>query len=232
MNSILKMILIFFAWQSFGQTQESLNNNNHLRNLLVQADMRQASQKSETLRYSNIEGSPFMHKEYQLGDIYTTQGVFRAVKMKYDIFEDSFQFNMDNRTLYLDPSDYVKKIVIGSDVFVVRSIPNVKKKDNYLIELDSSKVSLYSKKNVIFKKEELAKALESRPTPATFLARANKYYLQIGSSNLVQIEKIKDVYELFPDEAEALKKYIKAEDLDFKKEADLIKIVRFCGSKV
>lgn len=232
MNSILKIILIMFACQGYGQTQESLNNNNHLRNLLIQADMRNASNKSEVLRYNNVEGNPYMHKDYQLGDIYTTQGAFKAVKMKYDIFEDSFQFNMDNRTLYLDPSDYVKKIVIGNDVFVVRSIPNVKKKDNYLIELDSSKVSLYSKKNVIFKQEELAKALESRPTPATFLVRANKYYLRVGSSDLVQIEKIKDIYQLFPDEAEALKKYIKTEDLDFKKEADLIKIVRFCGSKL
>lgn len=223
----LSILLFFFTATLFAQDLEGINSVNHLRRYLTKAMQLESGIKSST--YNEIEGSPFMNKEYGLGKVFTKEGVFDKVKMKYDIYADGFLFDLNGTELYLEASEYVQKVVLDNQVFVISAIPNVKKKAGFVIQLDSSKVSLYAKKNIYFRDAEPAKAIEARPTQAAFLPRANKYFIKIGSSPLVLIEKIKDIYGLFPSEEEALKKYIKTEDLNFKTESDLIKIVRFAS---
>ncbi len=230
-NFIIKALLLqFLTFSLFSQDKEGVNSLNHLRGFLIKSTQMESGIKS--LTYKDIEGSPFLTKDFSLGTVHTKDGIFKNVKMKYDIYTDSFLFDLNGSELYLEASNYVKKVVLDQNIFVNKEIPNQKKKDNFLIELDSSKVSLYSKKNIYFRSEEPAKAQENGPTPAAFLPRANKYFVQIGSSPLMPIEKIKDFYELFPNQAEALKKYINTEDLSYKIEADLVKIARFLAKEM
>ena len=216
--------LLFFSSTFYAQDTEGINGINHMRSYLRKSQQLESGLKS--LTYLDIEGNPFSSKDFGSGQVFTKEGVFKEVKMKYDIYMDAFLFDLNGTELYLEASDYVKKVVLDNQVFIISTLPNVKKKAGFIIQLDSNKVSLFAKKNIYFRSAEPAKAIEARPTPAAFVPRANKYYIKVGSSPLVQIEKLKDIYELFPAEEEALKKFIKTEDLNFKNESDLVKIIQ------
>lgn len=222
--------LLFFSSTLFAQDLEGINSVNHMRGYLRKSLQMEEGLKS--LTYQDIEGSPFMTKDFGLGKVFTKDGVFDKVKMKYDIYADAFLFDLNGSELYLEATEYVTKVIVDNQIFVISGLPNSKKKPGFVIQLDSNKVSLYAKKNIYFRSAEPAKAIEARPTPAAFLPRANKYFVRVGSGPLVLIEKIKDIYELFPAEEDSLKKYIKTEDLSFKTEADLVKIVRFVGNGI
>ncbi|MES2797832.1 MAG: hypothetical protein V4683_17825 [Bacteroidota bacterium] len=53
--------------------------------------------------------------------------------------------------------------------------------------------------------------------PAKSITQSDSYFLQLGLSALVEFDRLKELYQLFPNEAESLKTYLKKEKLSTKK---------------
>jgi hypothetical protein len=212
------------------QFEDQKITNGNFQNYLV--SMRDKVLSNNLILDENIDGTPYLNNNFNLGEIVTKDGVFKGVKMKYNIYDDAFLVDFQGKLMYLEPTSYVKKITIDGASFVVRAIPNSKNKYDFVIEKFTEQINLFSKKTTIFKKAEGATAIIATPKPATYLAKPDKYYLQLGSGPLVLVEKIKDFYQLFPNQADALKALIKTEKLEFKSENDLIKIIQFCAKNI
>lgn len=224
-----KFVVFIFLINSCFVFSQNINDQ-PFSNFLVSVN--RALVINDMLEDPKAVGSPYMQKNYENADVHTTNGVFKGIKLKYNILQDIFIVNLDGRFISLEPNNYIKKIIIGGNNFVVRPIPNSKKPADFVIQSDTSSVALFSKKNILFKPEEATNPILATVNPASYMPRPDKYYLQIGSGPLVLIEKIKDFYQLFPNQEDEIKKIVKAENLNFKNEADLKRIVRICSKSL
>ncbi|MES2838645.1 MAG: hypothetical protein V4667_14035 [Bacteroidota bacterium] len=220
---ILNFVCYYSNCQSIDNKVDGLTFQNYLLDIRDKSIERPFFEND-----ANIVGSPFLNSEFEIGEVLTKNGLFKGVKLKYNILNDTFLTEVNGRLLYLEATDYVKKVSFNNNIFLVKNVPNSKKNNNFLMLLDSNKVSLYCKKNKIFKDAEPARAMESRPKPASFIDKPIQYFVQLGMNPLIQINNLKDLHDIFPMEKE-IKQYVKENDLNFKKETDLIKIMQFCG---
>jgi hypothetical protein len=185
----------------------------------------------EAVGYQNIKGSPYLHKDFTKGDIFTNNGIFSQVDLKFDIYEGTFLMNLEGKNIFLDQQPNIKKVLIAGQQFHLKNIGTVASpKLVFLALLDSGQVALYARKNISLHPEEPPRALETEVRPAQFVKQNDSFYLQMGTGNTVQITHINDFYTLFSAHANALKEIVKKEKLSIKKEADLRQIIRFCNT--
>ncbi len=180
--------------------------------------------------YENVKGSPFVQADFVKGDVYTSNGNFMQVDMRFDAFEGTFALLLDGKVTYLDQTESIQKVSLGGTDYFLKNIGTaVKPKVLFMALLYKGQLSLFAKHNVNLRPEEPPRAMETEVRPAQFVKQNDSYYLQMGSGNILRIESFKDFGEIFADKAESIKAYVKQEKLNFKKQEDIIKLVKFCN---
>ena len=224
-NSILSSAiacLIFFS--SAAQSQVGKNIDDHL---LIKSAHRNIHGEGE----KETIGSPYLNEKFVPGNVYTFNAKFVNLPMRYNIFDDYLEFEQNNQTYILDPEPRIKKVTFDNKTFVVLKYNNRdKSKLGYLQLLDSGRVMLFAKKNVLYRESQAPKALEASSTPAKYTNVADVYFYKIGNSDMVKIESIKQMTESFQDQKDALAQFIKKEKISAKKEEDLIKLIKYYNS--
>ena len=224
-NSILSSAiacLIFFS--SAAQNQVGKNIADHLLIKNAENDIYGDTEK-ETI------GSPYLNETFVPGDAYTFSTKFTDVPMRYNIHNDHIEFKQNSQTYILDPEPRVNKVTFDNKTFVVLKYEyKGKGKFGYLQLLDSGKVMLLAKKMVLYREEQAPKALESSSTPAQFTNIPDLYFYKIENGDVMRIENLKQMTESFPNQKDALSQFIKKEKISVKKEADLIKLIKYYNS--
>ncbi|QXP60400.1 hypothetical protein [Olleya sp. HaHaR_3_96] len=186
------------------------------------------------LTLEDIEGSPYLTPAFEVGSV---NMIKQKVLIRYNSFNDLFEIkqNTDN-VLNLNKSNTNYIITINNYSFKSFLYPQ-KNSDQYsyfalLTTLDSTKVGLLKtmRKNLNKVQEassSYVKAKRANFSPITI----DKYYILTTKQDIIEFKpKSRSLYSLFPELKTEIKSYIKTNDIDLKKEEDLIKTIAHINS--
>lgn len=184
------------------------------------------------LTEDEIEGSPYLDREFVSGTIYTTQRQqFNEIPLRYNIYNDNLEFKTpENEIMALSAPEIVEKAVIGNAILTYSPFLLANKtKKGFFVILEDGKASLYSKPLVSFK-EASAPAAYKDAEPAKFVKKADEYYIRIGSETAVLINTKKDLIAAFPDNTDKIESFIAKNKIKINKAEGLKEVVRFYNS--
>ncbi|MBA4056584.1 MAG: hypothetical protein C0490_17855 [Marivirga sp.] len=179
---------------------------------------------------ATIKGSPYVEDAYTDGVIYYGDKSHSA-PMRYNAFQDLIEFQQNGKAVVLDPSNTVKRVVMGKSVIVpLKYESNGKSKLGYFTLLDSGKVMLFAKKKIIYLDAKKGGALDGGDLPAQYKRSPDSFYYKTGDGDLQEADNIKSMISNFPDKKDELTQYAKKEKISVKKEKELIQFVQYYNS--
>ncbi len=171
--------------------------------------------------YDNIEGSPYLFKEWKHADIVMKAGnVYKSVPVKINIYENTIYFQRNDTAyeLYPDiiselsivanPNDSSKKILISTGYNYYGNIAS----DKIVQIFSKGKISLIK----IFKKEIRKEYDDVHSRTVTRFTDLDQYYIiENGKINKVSFSKNK-FYTLIADQKDAMEIFLKKENPNLK----------------
>src|SRR5688572_4082641 len=201
---------IIFLGLFFFATHVGLSQSMTGRDFEDHALIQQA--KKSQITYHEVEGSPFLDENFVPGDISSFQGKYKGIPMRYNIFEDYIEFKQKDVIYILAAGHNIQKVILGNETFVVDEHEvKGRVKFGFLTLLDSGKVTLLSKKTVLFTPHREPKALESSSTPAQFTRANDLFYYKIGKGDVLRVGSLKNFIDSLPDKKEEMARYAKQE---------------------
>lgn len=188
-----------------------------------------ASAQVTTSTGETIAGSPYMDDKYKDGIIYYGDKN-QSAPIRYNAYQDLIEYQQNGKALVLDPNPAIKKVTVGGETFVPLSPNGNAKKLGYFAVLDSGKVTLYSKKKIIFLPFKQRGKIDGSDQPAEFKKSPDTYYYQVGNGELKVVDNIKSLIADLPDKQEELTQYAKKEKISTKKEKDLLQFIKYYNS--
>jgi len=182
---------------------------------------------------SNYAGSPYLENEFKDGIIYIEKNSKSSpIPMRYNQHTDQMEFKRGNFVYIMNPALSIDLVVVGDNTFILgESVVNEKYSLGFFEMLDTGKVNLMKKQTVRLREAQPPKALESQGTPPTYLKLGYEYFYQIGDGEVFKISSVKKFTDELPDNNEAMAAFTKKEKIS-KKEADLLKMVRYYNSLI
>lgn len=183
--------------------------------------------------FATIKDDAYANPNFLVGSIYQDENLLRSnVPMRYNAYADEIEIKNhvseeNYGALMKDPSIYVK---INKDIYVFIPYDGSNEKGGYFnILADGKTYDLYKKTTAAFKKPQNARTSYDSNTPPSF-DKTTKYYLvQDGQFFELSTNKSK-VLKTMDSKKPEVKDYIKENNLDIDKEADLIKVVTYFDS--
>jgi hypothetical protein len=176
-----------------------------------------------------IAGSPYMDDKYKDGTIYYGDKN-QSAPIRYNAYQDLIEYQQNGKALVLDANPAIKKVTVGSETFVPLSPTGNAKKLGYFAVLDTGKLTLYSKKKIVFLPAKKGGKLDGSDQPAEFKKSPDMYYYQIGNGELKEVDNIKSLIASLPDKQDELNQFVKKEKISAKKEKDLRDFVQYYNS--
>lgn len=182
----------------------------------------------------NVEGTPYVNKVFMPAVV---SGAAGNAMMRYDIFNDQFEFvNGVKDTLVLNKAEPFTNVTftITNTKYQLLDYNNGEKTINgYLIALhEGTNASLYKKQNITFTKEKIAKSGYDSNAPARFDKNDDSYYWKNGDKEISKFPASKkQLLKLYPDKKAKIEDFLKRNEINFEKDADLIKLVDFLSAQ-
>lgn len=183
------------------------------------------------LTSAEIQGSPYLNKEYQVGTVQTDGDIiYSDIPLRYNCFEDVLEFTKNKVSYDLIPKTIVKRAEFGGQVFSCKDYESKggteKSYFEILVEGKASLLVHYSIK--FFEKEPLKGYAE--PKPARFDDFEKNYYISINNSPAKKISNNKKWIEILADKQKDVDSYISKQKLSVKKAEDMKKIIGYYNS--
>lgn len=186
--------------------------------------------------YQDIQGDPFIFRDFQKGTLYVAPDQKVDVNVRYDIYADQIHLKDSSNMIYaIIHPEKVKLIEAGNYKFLYSFYLNSRKDDeaaqsSYFIVKTGKKCMLLVKKNIRIQDAELPTLYHETTKPAKFILTADTYFLKNEGSSAVRIRNKKDLLTVLADKSDAVSSYISSNKLDVKDVEDLIKIVSYYNS--
>lgn len=178
-----------------------------------------------------IEGTPYLNEQFVEGEIVFGEANRTKVPVRYNIFQDLMEYQQNGKALALDPSNKIKKVKMGDEVFIVDKYRlEGKSKYGFLNLLDTGKMTLVSKKIVRYQEPLKERALDGGDLPAKFSRLSDAFFYRIGDGELKEVGNLKELIASLPDRQEEIRQFAKKEKISPKKQDELIKLVRYYNS--
>lgn len=189
----------------------------------------------ENMLYKDIQGDPFMFKDFQKADLYLIPDGKFDVNVRYDIYGDQMHLKENNSIYGIIHPEKIKLIEAGSYKFIYSSYTNSSEEKNpaehsYFILKNDGKCKLLIKKNIRIQDAEPEK-LYQQAKPAKFVDTGDTYYLKIDDGNAFKIANKKELLSILKDKKEAVSNFINTNKYNVKDIDDLEKIISFYNGK-
>ena len=188
-----------------------------------------ASAQVTTSSGETIAGSPYVDDKYKDGMIYYGDKNYPA-PIRYNAYQDLIEYQQNGKALTLDANPSIKKVVVGDEVFIPLSHEGNTKKLGYFVMVDSGKLSLYSKKKIIFLPFKQRGKIDGTDQPAEFQKKPDIFYYQVGDGALQQVDNVKSIIASLPDKQDEMTQFAKKEKINAKKEKDILQFVKYYNS--
>ncbi len=191
------------------------------------------SEKTGKKESGSATGSPYVINAFTLG---TINGIAETMLMKYNAYADEIEIdNGDGKVFILPKSNDFNVITLKTGVvYKYHDYTDVKGSNvqGYLIEkATKNNVTLLKKEKILLMPERHPVNGYENYVPPKFERVDDEFYLQLKNKSIVSFPKSKKkLQELFPNQKTEIETYLKANDLSFKKENDMIKIAEFVAT--
>lgn len=184
--------------------------------------------------YEGVKGSPYAFEEWSIGTVQTTKGVFNDINIKYSELDDQVLFkNKDGQTLqFADPVKDFTMSYKDNDKQLLshyrNGYVNIAGSDNksYFEVLADGKCQLLRKTVKKIKQEVVYGSTESSKSFIT----TTRYYIENPEKGVLIKKDKKSVLTVLSDKQQALENYIQSNNIDFKRDEDLVKLINYYNS--
>lgn len=184
--------------------------------------------KKTHLDYNEIEGSPYLEKEFKAGKVVFNDGkILDSILLRYDWYAKEVEVLKNDEIFSLPRDTKINHIVIDSTKYTPFYLVN--SKEGYAIELKSDNTRIFKTQPIQFNQPTKATNGYVEDKPAYFKWIKPYYYIVFKNNSMkkIDIDK-KKIVKSFPAEYQSqLSKYIKEEKLSVKKDRDLIKLIDY-----
>ena len=183
--------------------------------------------------YANIEGNPFVDKEFQTGTLqFKDSIVVSDILLRLNHYSDQIEFRENNQILGLGNPEDLVQVQFGAHTFIYSDYKEGNKnKNGYFEVLANGNVKLLYRRESIVKREQVPASNYSGGNFKDYFRTAREYYLKTGAEPAHKIIKSqKSVFKFLPEKETELKKYIKTQHLRINKDKDLIKLINYYNS--
>jgi len=227
------LIISFIATAAFSQSNYTQSQSGFTLGeaTLDYINFENTDELNRKISFGDIGGSPFLNNEFISGEVYTTSKIqYDNVKLRYNIYTDQIEFESDGKVLAIAQPETTEKIVFGG--YTIQYIPysySKKISKGYLILLEEGKASLYARPKVTFEEAEEAGAYK-KAEPPKFVRISDTYFIKVGTGEATAITKKKDLEEVFPNNKDKIKTFIKKNKVKPNKEESLKELVNYYNS--
>jgi len=177
---------------------------------------------------ASYEGSPYMDEEFAEATIVSSENtVFKKVPLRYNVYYDRFEVQLDEGVFNLKPGGVVSKVNLQGHNFIYITYDYQSTEgEGYLELITEGRYTLYKQHKIIFKKAEPAQPYQEAK-PAMFQERDPLFYVKYGDNQPLFIKNKRDLEEIAVDNEKALKDFIKDNRIKVRDEEDMVKVVEF-----
>ncbi|AFL80360.1 hypothetical protein Aeqsu_0857 [Aequorivita sublithincola DSM 14238] len=183
--------------------------------------------------FSAIKDEAYSNPNFLQGKIFQGDQLIKDdVPMRYNAFADEIEIKKNNTSenysaLIKDPNIFVK---IVKDIYVFVPLNGSNEKGGYFNVLSDGKTyDLYKKTTAVFREPKKARTTYEKDMPPSFVKTTIYYLVQNGTFLEMPNSKSK-VLKMMSNKKDEIKDYIKQNNLDIDKEADMIKLVSYFDS--
>ncbi len=243
-----KFLVFLFCFSFFAPTNAQVSEMMGFRDYRDIADAYFMKLKENAkFDISDIEGSPFLNEDFQIGYIVDTKSDNKAqTYLRYDVYNDVFEIRLDPnseslKTLKRTPR---YKYKIGNETFVLIESQEAINEEHYIsgngyvVELTSPEAGAVLYKRYFKELKSGSKALTSyqEDIPPS-IDSDSRYIIKFGNAFVRAEDHRKKILDAFPDHQKEIKKYIKDKGFKFRgdeKEVQnqMVQVVRYYNSLV
>lgn len=181
---------------------------------------------------SDFNGSPYLYDDFSPGYILVDDSILiNNIELRYNVFAEQMQMKYQNKVSSIAVPDRVNKVVLNNEIFnYLKFFLKDKIQKGYFCKLTKGKLTLLKKYKCELIGSSYNKALDAGNKNSTFSIK--KYYYILDSKKNISEVKLrkKKILKLFSDKKDIVKKYADDNNLSFRKEKDLIKIINYYNS--
>lgn len=226
MKGKLILVLLIFCSTMMGQGQNSLSTIGGSLSSLESFSTSYGRFLMRVIDPKDIEGTPYLFDEFDLGRIHMNGIWYDELKLRYDVYHGRFEVRFENGDFIIDPLEQgVDTIECSGDVFIRKDLGKKESISiNYLAILsDQNKFLLLKKYRKKFK-EALPAACYQDPAPAEYKKYKPAYYI-FHEDRSYEIKGVKTMSEIFEVDVKAVKRFMKKNKYKLSVESDLIETV-------
>jgi hypothetical protein len=232
--SFIAFVLLSGFQLLYGQVQGTQPYVERSEELLSRLRLNHTITGREEITYDQIEGDPFLYKDFALGAMVLTNGDKYPLNLRYDIFTGEVQFKVKEGTFRIANAEDISTILIDTLKFqylgYLKAAGNSSSAErSWFILKTDGKCKLLIRKNLRLQAAELPKPYQEA-RPAKFIHQADTYYLKPAGGNAVRITGKKDILNILSDKSAEISKFINLNKLGAKDEDDLAKIISYYNS--
>lgn len=186
---------------------------------------------NNVLTESEIEGSPYLNKDFENGTIYTIgKTKFTEIPLRFNIYNDVIEFKTDDKIYTFTAPELVERIEFGGKTFIYAPYSILKKtKKGYFIVLETGTASLWMKPEIFFKNATQPAAYKDAE-PAKFQRKPDTYFIKVGNEQAKLVSNKNDLTEILSDKKQEVEGFLKKNKVKTNNPEDLLKLIRFYNS--
>lgn len=177
--------------------------------------------------YTDVEGSPYLFEDWNTGIVKAVQNdkVFDGLKMRYDAYKDEVEYEKDGKMYRLGPEITAFTLPTGDALYEFRrGFPAVgSQTENSFYRVLSDGNTKVLKRYAMKMREE--KPYNSATVTKRFDLDEQLYVLKNGTMYPVKTNDKKGIMKLVSDEKNLMNYVIKEEQLNFRTEDDIVKLL-------
>ena len=227
------LILGIAALSAISGYSQANNSNFDMYSRTIDLNVKSQSFGLTEAAFNAIKDEAYVNPEFVSGKIYSIDQLLQDnVQMRYNAYADEFEIRKNNfdesySALIKDPEIMVE---MGGDVYVLVPLNGNNEKGGYFNVLNDGKTyDLYKKTTATFREPRTARTNYERDTPPSF-SKTTTYYLVENGTFLEMPSKKSKILKMMDKKKNEIKDYIKENNLDIEKEADMIKVVSYFDS--
>lgn len=179
------------------------------------------------ITYTDVEGSPYLFEEWNTGIVRAVENekVFDGLKMRYDVYKDEVEYEKDGKMYRLGSEITAFTLPTGDALYEFRrgfpAVSDQTEKSFYRVLSDGN--------TKVLKRYEMKMREEKPYNSATVTKRFDLdeqlYVLKNGTMYPVKTNDRKGIMKLVSDEKNLMNYVIKEEQLNFRTEDDIVKLL-------
>jgi len=179
------------------------------------------------ITYTNVEGSPYLFEEWNTGIVKAVKNekVFDGLKMRYDAYKDEVEYEKDGKMYRLGPEITAFTLPTGDALYEFRrGFPAVggQTENSFYRVLSDGNTKLLKRYEMKMREE---KPYNSATVTKRFDLDEQLYVLKNGTMYPVKTNDRKGIMKLLSDEKNLMNYVIKEEQLNFRTEDDIVKLL-------